>query len=525
MNAVIEQLESRQLFDGGLDSAQIRVSFDGPRPIASQLTITLGAATVSPIRVDLSWTVSGLLSPGAFTVERAAGDGPFVPIATLAASSRSYQSSNLSSDTTYRYQLRTSGRVSNVASAKTQKYDAGLNSPFLFPSPVTGRTLNVVTYGATPNNSSNDDSTAIKNAIAAAVSGDEIYIPNGLYHLKTRDIQLKTGVSIRGESQSGVVLNAQFSDQGVDNPNSQMFEAKPGVKNFTVSDFSINLTGGQSMQYGFYIGSGSTGAVNSSRIAIKNVTVEGFEKFAVAVRHSDNILVQSCTFKNATALGGGGEGYGVMLGYDTTANCWVTQSTFGPVLRHGVVVQYSAHHNLIENNLANATTLDAFDLHGEDEYSNELRYNTVMNVSGGDGFGVGNTGSTHVDSGPYNWIHHNEVFNSRGGINIINGSNDEYIEDNNFHDNTGYGVRVYMGGGSNLFFMRNTIKRNGVGANISESPNLYMEGNVISNNSGAALITDSLTVNYTIMNNDFRSNGAPIVLGSLKGIFLDNLLP
>ena len=109
---------------------------------------------------------------------------------------------------------------------------------------------------------------------------------------------------------------------------------------------------------------------------------------AVAVRHSDNILVQTCAFKNATALGGGGEGYGVMLGYDTTANCWVTQNTFGPVLRHGVVVQYFAHHNLIENNTADATTLDAFDLHGEDEYSNELRYNLVKNVSGGDGFGL-----------------------------------------------------------------------------------------------------------------------------------------
>jgi hypothetical protein len=385
--------------------------------------------------------------------------------------------------------------------------------------------LSILSYGATPNNSSNDDSTAIKSAISAAVAGDEVYIPNGIYHLKTRQIILKTGVSIRGESQSGAILDALFSDQGTSNPSSQMFEAKPGVGNFTISNLSINMAGGQSMQYGFYLGSGSASAANSSRIAIKNVTIEGFEKFAVAVRHCDNILVQGCTFRNATALGGGGEGYGVMLGYNTTANCWVTQNTFGPVLRHGVVLQYEAHHNLIENNLATETTLDAFDLHGEDEYSNELRFNTAMNVAGGDGFGVGNTGSTHDNSGPHNWIHDNEVFNSRGGINIILGSNDEYIEDNSFHDNTNYGVHVYSGGGADLFFLRNTIVRNGVGANISEAPNLYMEGNIISQNIGAALITDSLTVGYTIVNNDFRDNGAPLTLGSEDGIFLDNLMP
>lgn len=526
MTIGIEQLESRRLFAiGELSTVPVRQIYDGPRPIALQFNIDLSATVVSAIRIDLSWTLTGIGVASAFTIERAAGDGVFAPIATVDSTQRDYQSTNLSSDTMYRYRVRMNTRVSNTVSAKTRKYDAGLSSPFQSPSPTTGRTLNILNFGATSNNSSNDDSTAIRNAISAAVAGDELYIPNGTYHLKTRDIALKTGVSIRGQSQSGAILSALFNDAGTDNPNSEMFHASAGVNNLTISNFSINIAGGQSMEYGFYIGSGSETAANCSRIAIKQITVEGFEKMAVAVRHSDNILVQACTFKNATALGDGGEGYGVMLGYDTTANCWVTQNTFGPVLRHGVVVQYFANHNLIENNTADATTLDAFDLHGEDEYSNELRYNLVKNVSGGDGFGVGNTGATHHASGSFNWIHHNEVLNSRGGISVILGSSNEYIEDNYFHDNASYGVRVYNGGGSNLFLLRNTILRSGTGMSISEAPGIWIEGNTVSNNSGAALVTDSLTIGYTIINNDFRMNGTPISLGSSDGIFRDNLLP
>jgi hypothetical protein len=526
----IEQLESRRLFAatfeaGVLGTVPLRDIVDGPRPIVSQFSINLSATVVSPIRIDLNWTISGIGAPSAFTIERAAGDSQFTAIATVASTQRTFQSTNLNSDTMYRYRVRMTTVVSNTTSAKTQKYDAGLNAAFQFPSPTTGRTLNILNFGATSNNSSNDDTTAIKNAISAAVAGDEIYIPNGTYHLKTRDIALKTGVSIRGQSQGGAILSALFNDAGTDNPSSEMFHANQGVNNLTLSNFSINLAGGQSMEYGFYIGSGSDGATNCSRIALKQITVEGFEKMAVAVRHSDNILVQACAFKNATALGGGGEGYGVMLGYNTTANCWVTQNTFGPVLRHGVVVQYFAHHNLIENNVADATTLDSFDLHGEDEYSNELRYNLVKNVSGGDGFGVGNTGSTHHASGSFNWIHHNEVFNSRGGINVILGSSNEYIEDNYFHDNDSYGVRVYNGGGSNLFFLRNTILRSGTGMTLSEAPGVWIEGNTVSNNTGAALVTDALTTGYTIINNDFRTNGAAVSLGSSDGIFRDNLLP
>jgi urocanate hydratase len=55
-------------------------------------------------------------------------------------------------------------------------------------------------------------------------------------------------------------------------------------------------------------------------------------------------------------------------------------------MRHGVLLQYSAHHNLVESNTVVRTTYDAFDLHGEDEYGNELRSKVAENCGEG-GFG------------------------------------------------------------------------------------------------------------------------------------------
>ena len=70
---------------------------------------------------------------------------------------------------------------------------------------------------------------------------------------------------------------------------------------------------------------------------------------------------------------------------------------------------------------------------GEDEYANELRYNIARDGER-DGFGVGNTGSTHDRSGPNNWIHHNTVERSLYGIEVIQGSDVVYIDNNTFNN-------------------------------------------------------------------------------------------
>jgi hypothetical protein len=494
-------------------------------PIGAIQDFFVSATVVSQMRIDLTWNAMPGGQSG-YVVERATGTGVYTQVATVPANTTAWSNSGLTSRTTYQYRVRPIGAIGLFGltqPATTLAYDAGLNSAFLSPTPSSGAVRNILSYGATSNNSSNDDSTAIRNAIAASSAGDQVYIPNGTFHLKTRDIRLKTGVSIVGQSMTGAILAAQFTDAGTENPNSQVFRADPGVNNLTLQNFRVQMGTGQSMEYALYLGSGSSGVSNVSRIAVRNLSVEGFEKFAIALRNCDNILVQGCDVKNATALGGGGQGYCVMIGYDNSRNNWITGNTFGPTIRHAVVVQYRAHHNLIENNVADGATLDAYDMHGEDEYSNEIRYNIARNC-GGFGIGIGNTGSTHANSGPYNWVHNNEVFESRGGVNVILGSDDQIIEDNNFHNNTEEGILVNNGGGRRAWILRNMLRFNGTGARIEDAPDLWMEGNSITDNSSYGLRIGATTILYTIRGNDFRFNGAPILLDSTDGLFVDNLL-
>lgn len=520
----ILRLEPRLLLAGGVVRAL--------EPDTLRLPNPLRASGVSPIQVDLSYTPAETLVParrvtgdGGVCIERSTDGVNFAAVATLPADGGAYSDRGLLSDTAYTYRVRREGSPAVLATAlaRTQKYDAGLIGTFASPSAVTGTTRSILSFGATSNNSSNDDATAIRNAIAASSAGDEVYIPNGVYHLKSRDIKLKTGVSIRGQSMSGTILVAQFSDQGADNPNSQVFRVEEGRNNITFSNFRIEMDGGQSMLYGIALGSGSTGVANARRVAIRNVNIEGFERFAIAIRNCDNILVENCLLRNATALGGGGQGYGVMIGYPQTFNVWVKGNTIGPVIRHAVIIQYVAHHNLVEHNIAIDNTEDAYDLHGEDEYSNELRYNIAYG-GGGYGFGIGNTGSTHDDSGPDNWIHHNEVYNSRGGVNIILGSDRQFIEDNYFHHNTEAGIKVNNGGGRDLWFLRNRIQFNPVGVRLEDAIDPVLIDNVITHNTGSSLIIAASTTGYLVWRNDLRSNGAAAQIFSSEGIFDENLV-
>lgn len=494
------------------------------------LPLSVQAVAVSPIEVRLTWgdatvaTTRGAkaaLADAAYVVERAIGGDDFTGIGPAGAGT--FTDRGLVSNTAYRYRLRRADGITTApASVATPRYAAGLTGTFQNPTATTGRTLNILNYGATSNNSSNDDATAIRNAISDAVSGDEIYIPNGVFHLKGRDIKLKSGVSVRGQSRDGAILSAVFNTQ-TDNPNSQVFRVEDGRSNVTFSNFRIQMSGGQSMQYGISLGSGSEGVSNTRRIAIRNVNIEGFERFAIAIRNCDNVLVENCLIRNATALGGGGQGYGVMIGYPQTFNVWVKGNTIGPVIRHAVIIQYEAHNNLIELNTAIDNTEDAYDLHGEDEYANELRYN-IAHSGDAFGFGIGNTGSTHDDSGPDNWIHHNEVYNSRGGVNIILGSDRQYIEDNYFHHNSEEGIKVNNGGGADLWFLRNRIQFNTRGVRLDDAINPLLIDNIITDNTGYGISVGTTTTGYQILRNDLRNNNPAMILGSEDGEVAENEL-
>jgi parallel beta-helix repeat protein len=410
--------------------------------------------------------------------------------------------------------------------------DAGLSTAFVYPAPPSGRTLNVVTYGATPNNSSNDDVPAIQKAVNAAAAGDEVYIPDGTYDLKGKaSINLKTGVSVRCQSQ-----NAVLAGRYAWTPHAVLYAA-PGVNNLTLSNCKITKASGYTYDAGVRVGQLGTGPL-TSRIAVKGMFIEKHQRWGVLLQNTYQVLVDGNTIKNASALGGGGSGYGVTIDQVRSTNNWVRNNTIGPVIRHGLLIQYS-HHNLLEQNIVTGAVSGAIDMHGEDEYSNEIRYNTVKDcvrngtsvspngagIELGEWSGLAGLTLAHDNTGPFNWVHHNEVYNCTYGLRILNNTNNTYVHDNYFHHNLLSGVQADVYPLHHLDLQRNTIQNNQDGIVLYRVDYATVQQNTITNNQRYGLWTDPGTIHYTITNNSIINNKTNVRLGSTNGTYSEGSAP
>lgn len=404
------------------------------------------------------------------------------------------------------------------------KYDSGLSVPFEAPDPVSGERVSILDYGATPNEPSNDDAVAIQNALNAAAPGDVVYVPNGTYHVKTI-VRLKSGVSLMGQSKDQSILAGVFSTA----PHSVIYAA-PGVSNLTVSSFSITMAAGKFFHAGIRLG--AEGKVQVSRIAVRQLKIDKHQKFGIQLQNAYHTLVEYNTISNASALGGGGSGYGIIIDQSKSNNNWVRGNVIGPVIRHAILLQYYTHHNLIDGNTVTGAVSGAIDLHGEDEYSNEIRNNRVSDCvrngtsvsPNGGGIEVGEfsgwIGSVfmHDNSGRYNWIHHNEVSNCTYGLFITNNSNYTYIEDNVFRNNVKSGITADLAPLNNLLIRRNKITDNGNGVILNNVRKAVIQGNTVSNNSGYGIWTNWGSTSYTITDNAITGNKVNVALGSRNGV-------
>lgn len=358
----------------------------------------------------------------------------------------------------------------------------------------SGNTLSVIDYGAVANDNTKDNYQAFKDAIAAATEGDTIYIPNGKYYFTTSlkvnsyyaHIHLKSGITLRGESKNGVILVSCFSETenkdlqttviGVTNA------SNVAIKNVTVTSNTMDLTYDNSNhnasltiwtgpKYGITVASynNSTIAEKTKNVLIDGVIVEKFLRSGIRISMAQEVVVKNSTFKNATALGGGGCGYGVTIqgkahNVDTTDTLFdakfnvVEDCLFkGSYLRHGVLIQYFSHNNFVHNNTFEDILLDSIDLHGEDEYSNEICHNTILNTRSGAGIGLGNTGATHDATGRNNFIHNNIIEGGSKGITIDLNTPNTVIYKNSIKDvvtgiicSTSSGTRIIQNGLSNI---------------------------------------------------------------------------
>ncbi len=320
-----------------------------------------------------------------------------------------------------------------------------------------------------------DDRAAIQSAINAAQPGDTVYVPNGVYLLASAHpsdmsshLRLKDGILLRGESTEGTILLSDydnrlgpaphFENTGISNGSSRVLWAS-SLRNVVISDLTITST--WNLQYpttpdetnpwkggpkhGIWIdkNGSSPGAYN---VVVERVLIEKVEKIGVRAVRGSHVVIRNSTFRHMTDMGAGGAGYGVAVQGafkedrfgqdDDSAYNLVENNVFDGSLamRHAIIVQGYTHNNVIRNNEITGSSLDAIDLHGEDEYLNEVYGNTIRGTWKGAAIALGNTGgsfpSNHSESGPYNYIHSNILINNVEGITVSMGSPDTIIENN-----------------------------------------------------------------------------------------------
>ncbi|WP_127480673.1 right-handed parallel beta-helix repeat-containing protein [Nocardioides pantholopis] len=324
------------------------------------------------------------------------------------------------------------------------------------PARPTGTSHDVTDLGADPEPGTGDDAPAIREALAAARAGDEVVLPAGVYDLRSADpddedanLLLADDVWLRGAGPGATVLRTSFDGEG----DSAVVRGE-GVENAAVSGLTITSAydgelgtdpdeegpGGGPM-YGVQIGEDD--GEGSRRVLVENVSVERFQRHGITVKASRQVTVTGCRVADATSVGPGGSGYGIVVegradqrdpdaGNDSRHNVVVGNRLDGTHLRHGVLLQFPTHHNLVADNVIDGGVLDAIDLHGEGEYLNEIRDNTVTGVDAA-AVALGNSGgeeNPHDASGEGNWVHGNRLVGNERGVLVILGTPDTLVEGN-----------------------------------------------------------------------------------------------
>lgn len=417
----------------------------------------------------------------------------------------------------------------------------------------TGLEINVVDYGAKANDENFDNFSAFKTAISQASDGDTIYVPNGKYYFKGHGnassdyvahiVLMKDNITFKGESKENTILVSCFKEDynmdksttviGVINAHNIV------VKNLTVTsntsddvlpdpnNSNLQTETYTAMKYGITVSGGgiiSEEGKQPSNVLISDCIVEKYQRMGVRIAKAKEVIVRSCTFQKATCLGGGGMGYGVCIqGYtnginitdsyiDTKYNIVENCNFVGPYLRHGALIQYYAHNNLIQNNTFQDLLLDSIDLHGEDEYSNEICNNQINNTRSGAGIGLGNSGATHDAAGRNNFIHDNYIKGGNRGIDVILGTPDTVIYNNKLEDLSATGIKCSNANGTQI--IKNEIKNTSQDAiNIQysyvfEDPSLGIPNNYIIkentlNSCKRGIYFDSKGDNFIVENNEF----------------------
>jgi hypothetical protein len=156
-----------------------------------------------------------------------------------------------------------------------------------------------------------DDYSTIQAALDNASPGDDILIKNGNYSVSNQINGFQTGITLRGESQSGVVIDAT-------SVTGWALLVDEGNDNVTLKNFTILGGGDETIKTNFLTG-----------LSIEDVTAEGSAGSEIDLNN-----VKNSTLTNVTADGDGTPGVGFALtGVEdiTLSNVTTTGNNWGGV--------------------------------------------------------------------------------------------------------------------------------------------------------------------------------------------------
>jgi len=353
--------------------------------------------------------------------------------------------------------------------------------------------------------SGKDDQPGIKAVLLdeALAEDTTLFFPAGVYNLTagwpgdsfTHLRVQKNRLVLAGEGITKTIFKSNLDDKG----KATMTGLKiAGANNVTIKDMAFTSTWNRAYSTDSTINSkdaggltyviviGAHSSTETFNITVDNVLTEKYRRMGFRIdKGAHDVVVKNSVARNATDVGGGGAGYGfVMQGAghksafsnpfaatpleDNYFNVFDACRTEGPYIRHSVIVQYWAHHNQVSNCYFEKTQLDAIDLHGEDEYANEVFGNVVFE-SARAGIALGNSGAGHDRTGIDNWIHDNDLVSCMWGMSIQYGTTRSTIEYNQIRDNKSLNTGsdkgpcgIFLANSSSSVFRNNVIANNTV---------------------------------------------------------------
>lgn len=164
-------------------------------------------------------------------------------------------------------------------------------------------TIDVTTYGVSPAASSTTNRTSFASAMAAAVAGDELYIPDGTYTFNVaslRSILVSKAVTVRGQSKAGTILQIDASLVGQTGSFWRIFEVTAGgatIRDLTIEGRKPNSNTvtiyDEFVEHhsGIFVGPSISG-FTLSNVAVRNFEGDGLQIYSAVA----NPIVEDCDF-------------------------------------------------------------------------------------------------------------------------------------------------------------------------------------------------------------------------------------